>query len=99
MRTRNSFWGILRREVSEEPAVVVERVRKAMLLALDQYGDLDSDLAQVRVEMCIRFATSLDELWYLRPDLQQALALHLEYTRAQAVLQDITQLFEGRKHP
>jgi hypothetical protein len=98
MRKRNSFWGILIREVSEAPDAVIERVRQAMLAALEQYGDRESNQQQDRVELPIRFATTIEELWYLRPELLQVISRHLGDARAQQVLREITQLFDGYKH-
>jgi hypothetical protein len=98
MRKRNSFWGILSREVSEVPEAVIERVRHAMLFALDQYGDRESNQQQDRVEFPLRFATTLEELWYLRPELLQVITRNQGDARAQQVLHAITQLFAGYKH-
>jgi hypothetical protein len=100
MRKRNSFWGILSREVSETPEVVVDRIRQAMLAALDQYGDSESEnnQQQDRLEFPLRFATTLEELWYLRPELRQVIARHQDDARTEQVMQDITRLFDGHKH-
>jgi hypothetical protein len=98
MRKRNSFWGILGREVSDTPEVVVDRVRQAMLVALDLYGDRESNQQQDRVEFPVRFATTLEELWYLRPELQQVISRQLDDARTQQVMHQITQLFAGHKH-
>ena len=97
MRKRNSFWGILSREVSDTPEIVIDRVRQAMLVALDRYGDSESNQQQDRVEFPVRFATTLAELWYLRPELQQVIARHLDDAHTQQIMHHITELFDGYK--
>jgi hypothetical protein len=98
MRKRSSFWGILSRDVSEAPQVVIDRIRRAMLLALAQHGDPESNLVQDGVELGIRFATTLEELWYLRPELLQIILQRLDAQHAQQTMLNITQLFDGHKH-
>jgi hypothetical protein len=79
---------------------VVDRIRQAMLAALDQYRDSDSESnkQQDRLEFPLRFATTLEELWYLRPELRQVISRHLDDAQTQLVMQEITRLFEGYKH-
>ena len=90
-RLRNSFWALLGRQVSEAPEVVMERVRLAMLVALDDHCGTD----QVHMDLAIRFAGDLSELWYMRPDLMQAIASSRDEATAQQVLRGITDLFQG----
>lgn len=90
-RLKTSFWALLGRQVSEAPELVVERVRLAMLTALDAHCDTD----QIKMDLAIRFASDLTELWYLRPDLMHAIASCRDEATAQRVLRTITDLFQG----
>ncbi len=90
-RIRNSFWALLGRQTPEAPAVVVERVRLAMLWALDAHGDKDLG----KLNRSILGARDLTDLWYLRPDLMQAIAARRDEATAQRVLRSITELFKG----
>lgn len=91
MRLRNSFWAMLGRDRSEAPALVVERIRKTMLLALDEHGQ-DSHYA---LDIKINFAQDIAELWYLRPDLMNAIAATRGEVEAQQVMESVTALFKG----
>lgn len=90
-RVRSSFWALLGRQVSDAPEVIIERVRLAMLAALDAHCGTD----HVHIDLAIRFAVDLPELWYLRPDLMQAIASSCDENTAQQVLRGITALFQG----
>ena len=70
MRFRNSFWGKLGREESEAPQVVVERIRHAMLLALDEYV-IENEMA---LELQLMIAGDIEGLWFLRPNVMHAIA-------------------------
>ena len=90
-RMRNSFWALLGRPTCEAPEVVLERVRLAMLFAMDEYCTQD----HVKLDMAIRFANDLTELWYIRPDLMHAIASGRGEATAQRALRRITDLFLG----
>ncbi len=91
MRLRQSFWAMLGRETVDTPTVVVERIRKDMLLALDAHcGD-----AHYTLDIKISFARNISELWYLRPDLMHAISACREESVARAALNQITLLFQG----
>jgi hypothetical protein len=91
MRTKSSFWGFLNWS-SDAGAVRLERIRVEMLNALaDHCGD-DNCLA---LEGALRFATDLEALWYLRPDLLHAIATSRDQSTANLILRDITMLFKG----
>lgn len=91
MRLRDSFLALLGRTASEAPELVVERVRLAMLNALDQHCDQD----HVRVDTAIQYAKDIAELWYIRPDLMHAISSCRGQTEAQEVMHKITALFRG----
>jgi hypothetical protein len=91
MRLRDSFWALLHKESTTVDLVVVERIRLAMLLALDAPGVQE----QMALEMCIRFAVDIGELWYLRADLQRVLSQDCTETQTLQLMQNITQLFEN----
>lgn len=90
-RLRDSFFAILGKEVPEATDVVTERVRLAMLFAMDEHCTQE----HVKLDEAIRFADDLTELWYLRPDLMHALASCQNELTAQQVLRRITSLFKG----
>jgi hypothetical protein len=90
-RIRDSFWALLGKEVAESSEVVVERVRLAMLFAMDEHCTQD----YVKLDMTIRFANDLTELWYIRPDLMHAVSSCQGELTAQNVLCRITSLFRG----
>ena len=91
MRLKNSFWALLGREVAEAPAVVAERIRKAMLFSLDTHcGTQDPD-----IDVRIMRASGITELWYLRPDLMQVLSVCAGESVARDALAQITALFVG----
>lgn len=94
MRLKNSFWALIGREVSEAPAVVAERIRKAMLFALDAHCGYHHHAIDARI---LR-ASDIPELWYLRPDVMQAISVSAGEAVARDVLAQVTALFEGH-HP
>jgi hypothetical protein len=91
MRLRNSFWALLGRDVSETPQLVIERIRKAMLFALDEHCNND----HYALDLKITFAKDVAELWYLRPDLMYALAASKNQTVAEDCIAEISTLFKG----
>lgn len=94
MRQKKSFWAFLGRQLPEEPDVVAERIRKGMLLALSIHCDASSHSLGLRVKI----ARGIFELWYLRPDLMQAISASTGERIAQDVLRQITTLFQDH-HP
>ncbi|MDE2416230.1 MAG: hypothetical protein KGN32_00345 [Burkholderiales bacterium] len=94
MRLRNSFWALLGHDTYGTQEVVIERIRAAMLTALETHCDSN----QYAVEMRLSFARDVAELWYLRPDLMNAIAACQSECVAQTVMESITDLFRGY-HP
>jgi hypothetical protein len=91
MRLRNSFWAMLGRNISEPPDAVVERVRQAMLIAVDTHC-LASAYA---IEDKISYARDINSLWYLRSDLMHAIASAQGEAAAAECVAAITTLFAG----
>lgn len=87
----NSFRAMLGREATQTSEAVVARIRNAMLDALTDHCQRDD----IRLDMAIRFAADVAELWYLRPDLMHAIAAAHSQALAQDVLRQITLLFRG----
>ena len=94
MRQKTSFWAWIGHEVCEAPAVVTERIRKAMLFALDTHCGPHPKALDLKI--CL--AQGIAELWYLRPDLMQMISVSTGEAVARDVLTQITALFEGH-HP
>lgn len=93
MRLRNSFWALLGQSEAKGEATqaVEERLRKAIQTALlEQLGADGVDLI-VRV----RFARGIEGLWYLRPDIMNAIATHRGEAAAHACMTTLTRLFKG----
>lgn len=66
-------------------------IQKSMLRLLGVKGaELNPQL-----ETRIRYATSIEALWFLRADLAQALCLQRDESSAMAAVSDLTPLFEG----
>jgi hypothetical protein len=92
MRIKNSFWAILGQNVDSTPEVAVEKVRQAMLAALDALQD-----PGVRaLDDKISYARDINALWYLRPDLMNAVASERGEAIASETLNTITQIFKER---
>lgn len=80
------------RDATDSHDVALERVRKAMLLVLDEFGGDN----HYRLDLKVNFAREIAELWYLRPELMHAVAsLHGEEV-AQDCVAKVTALF--KKH-
>ncbi len=92
MGIRDSFWAALGRDISDTPGVALERVRKAMLVVVEEYGGDD----HYRLDMKINFAREIAELWYLRPELMQVVAAAQGEELARDCMEKITALF--KKH-
>jgi len=90
MRIKNSFWALLGRSVDSDTEQT-ENIRIAMLNALEEH----CDEFHMYLGRNIRNAADMEALWYLRPDLMQALASSSDQTTASKVVSDITQLFKG----
>jgi hypothetical protein len=66
-------------------------IQKSMLRLLGVRGaELNPQL-----ENRIRYASSIEALWFLRADLAQAMCLQRDETSALAAVSDLTPLFEG----
>lgn len=89
---RNSFFGWLANEPVAESNDDLETIRKAMLQTLEQ----DSDGVNSAIERKLLFAHDIDQLWYARPDLMNALAASKGEAAASTSLAEITLLFETR---
>ncbi len=89
MGIRDSIWSVLGRDTSDATDVVLERVRNAMLMALEEFGDG----TQVRLDMKISCAREISELWYLRPELMHMVASARGEETARVCVTKITALF------
>jgi len=89
----NFYKGIFKafdKRSNDAPELVLERVQRAMLSALERYCEaIDQSL-----DFKISRASNLDDLWYLRPNLMYAISAHKGEQIAQAVLSEITGLFK-----
>ncbi len=93
MGIRSSFWAALgRSDTSDSADVALERVRKAMLLVIEEFGGDD----HIRLDMKINFAREIAELWFLRPELMHVVAAAQGEQVAQECMAEITALF--KKH-
>nr|WP_315491653.1 hypothetical protein [uncultured Rhodoferax sp.] len=93
MGIRSSIWAALgRSEPSDSADVALERVRKAMLLVVEEYGGDN----HIRLDMKINFAREIAELWFLRPELMHVVAAAQGEQVAQECMAEITALF--KKH-
>lgn len=94
MRFRNSFWALLGQPETEAPEVVVERVREAMLAVLgQQLGPHAQELKQQ-----VHFARDIEGLWYLRPEIMNAIAARRGEAAARVCMVGLTVLFKDH-HP
>ena len=89
MGIRNSIWSVLGRDTSDATDLVLERVRSAMLMTLEQYGDEK----HVWLDMKISSAQEISELWYLRPELMHLVASAQGEEVARMCVAKITALF------
>ncbi|MBI2747264.1 MAG: hypothetical protein HYX45_16980 [Burkholderiales bacterium] len=94
MRLRNSFWALLGQSETEAPEAVVERVRDAMLRALVE--QLGQDAQELRQQ--VHLARDIESLWYLRPEIMNAMAARRGEARARACMTGLTALFKDH-HP
>ena len=91
MRLRNSIWGLLGRDETEAPEVVVQRVRMGMLLALAEHVTEDMR----RLEQKLAAGRSIESLWYLRPEIMNAIASNHGESVARDCMAQITAMFNG----
>ena len=91
MALTNGFWGLLGWQAPNKSGQQLDRIRVAMLDAMDAY----CNEAHVHADRLILFATDLEALWYLRSDLMHAIASCQNEMIATRVIQDITALFKG----
>ena len=72
----------------------LEAVREEVLRALDACGPFAAD-----IRMRVRHCTDLEDMWYLRPQLNGVLTGALGEEMAAAAMQRITALFVGAGFP
>jgi len=90
----DSLWALLGQPETEASEAVVERVREAIQAALlEQLGEEGFEI-KVRV----RFARNLECLWYLRPEIMNAIATRQGEAAARACMTRLTLLFKDH-HP
>lgn len=94
MRLRQSFWALLGPQDTEPPGAVVERVRLAMRCAVEEHLGRDAEALQRQLE----YAQDLESLWYLRPELMNAIAARCGEAQARNCLMGLTALFRDH-HP
>ena len=91
MRLRDSLWALIGRDRTEVPELALEKIRKAMLFALDSR----CEETHYALDTKICFAKDVSELWYLRPELMNVLAASCGESQARATLAEISSLFQG----
>jgi len=94
MRLRDSFWALLGQREPETPEAAVERVREAIQDAL--FEQLGEDGFELKVR--VRFARDIEGLWYLRPEIMNAIATQHGEAAAHVCMTRLTLLFKGH-HP
>jgi len=94
MRIKNSFWSFLGQESLKSTEDTLETIRNTMLSAVRNH----CRTTDFHLEFKISYAKDVSELWYLRPELMQALCDHQDETRAHALMVGVTTLFVGH-HP
>lgn len=94
MRLMNSFWALLGQREPETPEAVVERVREAIDAVLRE--QLGEEGFALKVRVC--FARDIECLWYLRPEIMNAIASQRGEAVAKACMTRLTLLFKGQ-HP
>lgn len=94
MRLRHSFWALLAPSDTETPQAVLERVRLAMRCAVHEHLGREAEALQQR----LAYAQDLESLWYLRPELMDAIAAACGEAQARNCLLGLTALFRGH-HP
>ncbi len=87
---RNSFFGWLANQPAAEPSARLEDIRKAMLQVLEQ----GPEASNTTIERKILFAHDLDALWYIRPELMNAVAAVRGESVARGCLDEISHMFD-----
>jgi hypothetical protein len=99
MGIKQSIWNFLglntRQELERQEDIVAEKIREAMYQAIDAH----CSVARPWLEKKIVLARDLDALWYLRPDLMQAIAECKDQALARQAMVAITRLFKGYQKP
>lgn len=83
--------GLLGYDQGAVHTAALEDIRRAMGQALATHCPQEP----LHLEMAIRFANDLADLWYLRPELMQTIASSTNERVAHQVLRDITAMFRG----
>ena len=91
MRLRDSLWALIGRDRTEVSELALEKIRKAMLFALDSR----CEETHYALDTKICFAKDVSELWYLRPELMNVLAASCGESQARDTLVEISSLFQG----
>ena len=94
MRLRQSFWALLGSQETETPQAVLERVRLAMRCAVHEHL---GDAAQA-LQHQMEYAQDIESLWYLRPEIMNAIAAQCGEAQARSCLAGLTALFRDH-HP
>ena len=90
MNLYNGIFKVFDKCKNDAPELVIERVQRAMLSALERYCEAIDQSLDTRISR----AKDLDDLWYLRPNLMRAISVHKGEQIALGVLSDITRLFQ-----
>jgi hypothetical protein len=90
MRLRNSFWGKLSQVVDADPEAVIEAIRQEMLAAVSELCGAD----EYGLDHKVRYASDIQALWNLRPDLMHAIIKKHGTEVARIRLNVITNLFK-----
>lgn len=91
MGIRQRLWGAFRQVAPESNANVIEAVRTAMLRVLDEY----SATSHVQLDLRISDARDLETLWYLRPELMNAISASRGEAVARECVERVTGYFKG----
>ena len=87
---RNSFLGWKANKAVIDPSDRMEELRKAMLQVLEDGVAANN----ATLERKLLFARNIEELWYVRPELMNAIASGLGESAARARMVQITDMFE-----
>lgn len=88
---RNSFFGWMAHQPAAQPSARLEAIRKAMLALLEQSPDGSNSAIERRV----LFARNVDDLWFARPDLMNAIAATRGESAARSCVAEITRMFDA----
>jgi hypothetical protein len=90
----DSFLAMLGHVESEDPEVVIERVRRAILQALEDH--VDSLEVKEQLEHTVLYAIDIETLWYVRPELMSMISVSRSEYVAQQCMTHITAMFTGQ---